>query len=848
MAEKYVGNAPEAVRAARLKAMREKILFARESDGFEVEIPRFRLKKEVVNKLFGDEVEHVHDLEGNVILPDDYMWHCLPPPLKYFVYHRERVELPPDDAQDPWYYGETIVLIRRAPADLSSKELIAWLLKGIERGDERFMVAKTEHDELTAELKQTNERLENVPFMKTNAESEEGMAAERLRVTKLLQKKCDELEGKLKGATLRLNREIARRKQFEVKVQLVRTDEKRKVTDWYAVFGTLREENNAVDLDQWPSVRVFHKMEKRGQPQAFWDDEIDAESEVLQDPELEINMRGIIIQRIKHGKGAFTDWQRGDSYKGDFCEGLRQGNGILYDRVGIYRGEFLNDVRHGKGVQVFANGDVYEGLFENDQIVGTDGVLRLADGSVYEGDLLYGIPHGHGAYRNPRTKESMAGDFVDGMLHGLGVAVRSSGERCEGEFKHGDLHGRGSWRSRKGNTCDGDFECGVPHGSARYVYRRGTIYEGFFHDGERCGPGSMVYGNVTPEFDRTTGQTYLKHDYEYQGTWLAGQIQARNTHVTVYDRLMLSEKEKPLPGYLYEQHDLLGFTTNAKSYSKYPFLHTLVPKEELKRRKRYNRDRALLRREKKTLRKIWNRNKANYKKDRKEMVAIFKRVDRALQGLRNGDYDPAEKVNKEKNKESEDTSPEHKGGATVISEGIGRIFGDKLGAITGKNQTESEEVGREDVGREGDPKEDEGLEQKEEEEHQEEEEDEEEYDDDEYESFSDDDSSYISSDEENIAYYEDSDWFSDEEYQNEDEETGGRNSRSKMEFLPKSIVSNPLYRELRLSLVDILEDPPPRASKAVMPTLKSVLEYYAQQAHRNKMQALLADRNNNNNK
>ena len=52
----------------------------------------------------------------------------------------------------------------------------------------------------------------------------------------------------------------------------------------------------------------------------------------------------------------------GDTYKGQYYQGLKSGFGELTTTKGEgYIGEFQNDLKHGKGRLVFANGDLYEG-------------------------------------------------------------------------------------------------------------------------------------------------------------------------------------------------------------------------------------------------------------------------------------------------------------------------------------------------------------------------------------------------------------------------------------------------------------------------------------------------------
>ena len=71
---------------------------------------------------------------------------------------------------------------------------------------------------------------------------------------------------------------------------------------------------------------------------------------------------------------------------------------------------------HGRGVYRFANGDVYEGDFKDDNMHGR-GVYRCADGNVYEGDFKDDNRHGRGVHRyaNGAVYE---GDLEDGKMHG----------------------------------------------------------------------------------------------------------------------------------------------------------------------------------------------------------------------------------------------------------------------------------------------------------------------------------------------------------------------------------------------------------------------------------------------
>ena len=66
-----------------------------------------------------------------------------------------------------------------------------------------------------------------------------------------------------------------------------------------------------------------------------------------------------------------------------------------------YDGEWLvdnyQDTRYGKGKQIWPDGSLYEGYWEDNKANGK-GRLIHADGDVYEGDWLDDKAHGYGIY------------------------------------------------------------------------------------------------------------------------------------------------------------------------------------------------------------------------------------------------------------------------------------------------------------------------------------------------------------------------------------------------------------------------------------------------------------------
>ena len=78
----------------------------------------------------------------------------------------------------------------------------------------------------------------------------------------------------------------------------------------------------------------------------------------------------------------------GSFFKGNFQNGLRNGNGIWKRNPGNsdkYEGEYKDDKKDGEGVFIWENGNMYKGSFCNDQKHGY-GEMRWNDGSFFKGN------------------------------------------------------------------------------------------------------------------------------------------------------------------------------------------------------------------------------------------------------------------------------------------------------------------------------------------------------------------------------------------------------------------------------------------------------------------------------
>ena len=82
--------------------------------------------------------------------------------------------------------------------------------------------------------------------------------------------------------------------------------------------------------------------------------------------------------------------------------------------------------------------------------------LTLLGGTIYEGEVVNGKPHGKGKKTEPS---------------GIGVVE-------EGDWESDELHGKGKLSYKDGTVYEGDFVHGRPNGKGTITYADGRIYEG----------------------------------------------------------------------------------------------------------------------------------------------------------------------------------------------------------------------------------------------------------------------------------------------------------------------------------------------------------------------------------
>lgn len=168
----------------------------------------------------------------------------------------------------------------------------------------------------------------------------------------------------------------------------------------------------------------------------------------------------------------------------------------------------------GKGKTVYANGEVYEGMYSN------------------------GMRHGYGTYKWSNGN-AYAGEWVCGEMSGKGVYTWENGDVFTGEWAHGMAHGVGTKKYKNGDTYHGELKNDHREGYGVYKWGEGgsRAYEGYWKAGSRHGEGTMCAEGVVMKGNWTKSQK--------DGIFIETSFDGKTHEVTWEKDHMLSIKEIP---------------------------------------------------------------------------------------------------------------------------------------------------------------------------------------------------------------------------------------------------------------------------------------------------------------
>lgn len=124
---------------------------------------------------------------------------------------------------------------------------------------------------------------------------------------------------------------------------------------------------------------------------------------------------------------------------------VREGNGVMkYANGELYEGLWKNNKRHGEGFFTTPSGYKYNGNWADDDVCGK-GNETFPCKSAYDCNFEGGFPEGQGVLLfTPKVNDyRYEGEFHDGLRHGKGTIFYENGDTYVGTWDHGRRHGRG---------------------------------------------------------------------------------------------------------------------------------------------------------------------------------------------------------------------------------------------------------------------------------------------------------------------------------------------------------------------------------------------------------------------
>ena len=146
------------------------------------------------------------------------------------------------------------------------------------------------------------------------------------------------------------------------------------------------------------------------------------------------------------------------------------------------------------------------------------GIGILTDGYLLEGRFENYLPQGHVKVTHPDKIGIFTGEVKDGVKHGHGTTVLSSGNKYTGEHKNGKRHGHGEYTFKIGHTYIGDWIQDAMHGTGTLYRVDGTELGGQWRDNHQDGDG---YRTSPPA--RRQGEEDPKTVNTYKGQYKEGK-------------------------------------------------------------------------------------------------------------------------------------------------------------------------------------------------------------------------------------------------------------------------------------------------------------------------------------
>ena len=248
------------------------------------------------------------------------------------------------------------------------------------------------------------------------------------------------------------------------------------------------QEMSLADVPEYPNQTIKAALTKLGQ--FIYSDNL-SQSFITKGPVLMEN-RAIFIgewnhNNLRHGKGKQI-WPDGSMYEGYWDNDRANGKGRLIHANGdAYEGDWKNDKAHGYGFYIHSDGAKYEGQWINDKQHG-NGIEIWPDGAKYQGKYENGLKHGSGKFEWA-DNSSYEGEFSQNNIYGKGVYMWSDGRKYIGDWENNKMHGKGIFTWKDGRSYNGEYIDDKKHGYGVFIWANGRKYEGDWRNGKQDGRG-----------------------------------------------------------------------------------------------------------------------------------------------------------------------------------------------------------------------------------------------------------------------------------------------------------------------------------------------------------------------
>ena len=180
--------------------------------------------------------------------------------------------------------------------------------------------------------------------------------------------------------------------------------------------------------------------------------------------------------------------------------------------------------------------------------------ITYLDG-FYAGELVNGLPHGKGVFRNSNGRKYV-GEWWDGKMYGQGTATWVDGTKYVGGWKDHKPHGQGTYIFSDGAKYVGQWKDGLRHGQGILTTSDNGYYVGEWKDDKKHGQGTHIWGNsgLLDAESRPIPGTELLAGAKYVGGWKDDKMHGQGTWVTSDGTKAVVEiKDGELQGTIYDK-------------------------------------------------------------------------------------------------------------------------------------------------------------------------------------------------------------------------------------------------------------------------------------------------------